>query len=116
MKNKFSLEKCHATATAEKYKRHWSRVFYDTARERGFKYAASAYRPNFVTGFDSDKDLQAFNREEGLYKLDFVKRWERSEGFDKWILSPYTEDGEHTLSAHFQNNERLVVAFFMRLK
>ena len=114
-KHNFSLEKCYEIAFAENHKRHWSRVFYDSARNKGYKYAARAHRPGCVTGFDSDADLRTFSDERELYKLPFVRRWESREDFDKWELSPYTDDGEHLLSAHLKNGEHWVVAYFMRL-
>lgn len=114
-KNRFSLEACHQAAWEENHARHWSRVFYDKAREKGFRFAARAHRPGCIEGFDSDADLQAFDDKGELYKLPFVQRWEQDERFDHWELPKHSQDGEHLLVAHLKNGEHWVVAYFTPL-
>ncbi len=109
-KNSFSMEACYRKAGH----RHWSRVFYDNARGKGFLFAARPHAPNYVSGFGSDDDLQAFNEMDHLYELPYVKRCQ-DDRFDHWVLTPYTDDGECLLSAYLKNGEHWVAAYFMPL-
>ncbi len=99
----------------EHYKRHWSRVFYEDAKAKGYNFAFRAHRPNYMD-FSASDDLQAFNNEQELYSLPAVKSWSGQETVTSITLEPYTDDGEHLLMAYMQDGKHWVIGYWIDLQ
>lgn len=98
-------------ANESNHLKHWSRFFYDEARERGYEYAA---RPH--GNFGGDKYVASDN--PGAYlSLAWCRDLDIFGGSVLYSLAPdpYTKDGERLIMAHYADGTKGVAGYFMKL-
>lgn len=94
---------------------HWSEVWYDEMRAKGWKYAIRPHRPGYFSGDDEEffaERATGFNEPNDWLKLAWVKSWEEDGGKFRRAKEEY---GERLISHKGDDGKSWVIGYWKDL-